>query len=308
MEITKFNKLRLAIAALGAEPAIAELEKKLKSSGVDIEKGSTVATGNGIYYIDKRGLLTKVVIHIVDKTVDGRYSKNLPELVSHHQFESEELINEINKFHILKCTTIEGAERNGWADRYKGSKRTDGRFFYRFLKDNQVLSEQNNQKLNVCKNCLKLVAKQTGKNLTVDNFDLNSFFEVHEELNNLNQNVQSEMACAPNVYQADWSDISIRYKNINKYQCQGINCTNPDLSDPALRKYLHTHHKSFDKTNNQISNLEALCVKCHAEQPHHSHLKTSPDYKAYLKLREIKIGGPKPRKIAEATAERVNVF
>ena len=273
MEITKFSNLRLAVSALGAEPAVAELEKRLRSSGVDIEKGSTVATSNGIYHLDKSGLLTRVVVHIADKVVNDRYSNKLPALVAQHQFESDELVKEINKFHVMKCHTIESAAKGGWADRYKGSRRTDGRFFYRFLKDNQVLAEQNNQKLNICKNCLKLIAKKTGKNMSVDDFDLKSLFENHLDLNNLNQNVQSELACVPNSYQDDWSEISKQFKAISNYQCQGANCSHPDLSDQRYKKYLHTHHKSFDKTNNQISNLQALCIKCHAEQENHGQLK-----------------------------------
>ena len=287
MEITKFNKLRLAVAALGAEPAVAELEKRLRSSGVDIEKSSTVVTSNGIYHIDKSGLLTRVIVHIVDKVVNDRYSDKLPTLVAQHQFESDELVKEINKFHVMNCHTIESAVKDGWSDRYKGSRRTDGRFFYRFLKDNQVIAEQNNQKLNICKNCLKLIARKTGKKMSVDSFDLNSFFDIHSDLNNLNQNVQSELACAPNVYQDDWPEISKQYKAINNYQCQGPDCSHPDLSDPGYQKYLHTHHKSFDKTNNQISNLQALCIKCHAEQPNHEQVKVNPDYMEYLRLRGV---------------------
>jgi len=35
---------------------------------------------------------------------------------------------------------------------------------------------------------------------------------------------------------------------------------------------LHTHHKSGVKTNNKLSNLQALCIDCHRKQVNHEHL------------------------------------
>jgi hypothetical protein len=282
MKLTKFDKLKLAIEALGASPVVSDLVKKLKGDGVDIDASSTVVTDNGIYYIDKTGLLTKVVIHIVDKPLDGHWANNLYKFVSNGQFESSELIDEIHKFHVLNCMTIKRAESEGWVDRYKGSKRTDGRFFYRFLKDNRVLSEQLDQELNICKNCLKLVSQHVGGEISVEKFDLDEFFSVHGVMAPLDIPVVDEMACAPNIYQDDWPDISTAFKKIRNYKCEGEHCPHPNLSESSLKRYLHTHHVSMDKTNNQISNLKALCIYCHANQPNHSQLKASKDYKDYI--------------------------
>ncbi len=39
-----------------------------------------------------------------------------------------------------------------------------------------------------------------------------------------------------------------------------------------------------DKTNNAISNLRALCIGCHAEEPQHAWVKKNPDYDVWKRI------------------------
>ena len=43
----------------------------------------------------------------------------------------------------------------------------------------------------------------------------------------------------------------------------------------------------MDKSNNRYANLEALCIKCHSEQPGHSQLNNNPDLLRFEKLTKV---------------------
>ena len=52
-----------------------------------------------------------------------------------------------------------------------------------------------------------------------------------------------------------------------------------------MSRYLHVHHKNGQKNECEEINLEALCIRCHAEEAMHSHMKSHPDYQEYARLR-----------------------
>ena len=149
MKFTDFSKLKIEIAALGANPVAANLEKALIGRGISVEHDSDkiVVGAHGIYLVDQ-GVAVKVVLHIVDMNLSSSYSRKVLALVDNGDFESPDLIEAIHKYHVLKCKTIENAERHGWRkDRYKMSRRNDGSFYYRFLMNNNVYVEREAQKL-----------------------------------------------------------------------------------------------------------------------------------------------------------------
>lgn len=291
MKFTNFKKLQLVVKELGASPVIAKLEKQLTGEGVPVAENSEriVIGEGGIYQIDPSGLLTKVVIHIVDKNIHSKYAIHLRELVVNQQFDSPQLVKDVHKYHLVKCKTIERAENEGWRkDRYRMSRRTDGSFFYRYLDSNSVLAEKEDQKLNVCKNCLSEINSLAVHTYSVSDFDLKLFlsseFEIITPL--VRQGEYADM-CVPNLYKSDWSEISRKYRSLKEYQCESLDCPHPDLSETKFHKFLHTHHASLNKTNNDYLNLKAYCIYCHAHQPNHSQLLSSPDYKTYINLRGI---------------------
>lgn len=286
MKITKFNRLKSAIISLGASPTVVVIEKTLLGKGIPVNKNSEhiVIGDNAIYHIEPSGILTKVVIHIVDKNISSRYATNIREKVISKDFENTELINDIHKYHITKCKTIERAEEEGWRkDKYRMSRRKDGTFFYRYIQNNAVYIEKEDQKLNLCKNCLKILNGNLNKNYNISNFNLNSFLNSKIDIpKKLNQSGQYDDLCVPNLYKADWAEISKKYRTLVKFQCENPDCPSPDLSKKDLHRYLHTHHVSMDKSNNNYSNLKAYCIYCHAQQPNHEQLKKTIDYKSYI--------------------------
>jgi len=291
MKITDFSKLKIIVGELGASPVVTQLEKQLTGLGISVIENpkQIVAGDNGIYFVTHDGLLTRIVIHIVDKDIGSKYAIKIRALVEDNKFESDLLIKDIHKYHLIKCKTIERAENEGWRNKYHMSRRKDGTFFYRYLDKNSIFKTNEAQKLNVCKNCLNVINEISGNSQTVETFDMNEFlssdFNIIKKLKN--QGNYEDM-CAPNLYRPDWSEISKKYRALKDYQCESQNCPQPDLSDPKFHKYLHTHHVSHDKTDNSYLNLKAYCIFCHAHQSNHRQLLNTPDYNSYVVLRNIK--------------------
>lgn len=292
MQLTNFERLKLVIGEFGANPIVANLEKTLKGKGISVDDHveQIVIGENGIYYIDPEGALTKVIIHIVDNNVNSKYARGLKEAVQKGDYDSDYVLDKVHKYHLMKCQTIERAEKEGWRKhRYRMSRRQDGRFFYRYIENNNVLIEKEDQILYVCKVCLKELGGVTGRSYSREAFDLKSFLSSSfKDIMDVEKTGKYANDCPPNIYQKDWNQISKAYRKLNHYRCENPMCPKPDLSSSNYRKYLHTHHISFDKTNNNYSNLKSLCIYCHANQPNHGHLKDIPDYREYIKMRGLK--------------------
>lgn len=276
------------VEALGASQVVANLEKIFLGEGMDIDDPSRVVTGgSGVYFISPEGILTKVIVHIVDKPINDRYALKLSQLVKAGMFEAEELIEQSHKYHLVKCKTIERADTEGWKIKYKMSRRHNGRFFYRYIDRSKIIM-RDNQKLHVCKNCLSVVNVLTHENYTVDNFEPDYFLdETMLSAHGLPSSGEIADYCAPNIYASDWNQISLTYRKLVNFQCEDPNCPMPDLSDRRFHQFLHTHHVSQDKTNNNYLNLKALCIYCHAKQPNHGQVKHSPAYNEYIQLRRV---------------------
>jgi 5-methylcytosine-specific restriction endonuclease McrA len=82
---------------------------------------------------------------------------------------------------------------------------------------------------------------------------------------------------ATDGYIEDWESIALAYK-----QSMGFECENCNASFLKHRRLLHVHHRDKDKSNNDRSNLMALCVLCHADYHEHMQAKISDDVRATI--------------------------
>lgn len=189
------------------------------------------------------------------------------------------------KFHVSSCSTIIDMWSKKRDHRYVLYRGESGYFSLNIIKNNQVVSEQH--KLDICKNCLSKLdwenfASETrsNKNKIVSNFSISKFFEIYpKSLLTVKPKYNSDTAPL-NDYPLNWSEISDRVRENAGNQC--FSCCVELINEN--RKYLHVHHIDGQKNNNKQHNLQVLCIKCHAGEPDHGHMKVSNDYREFILL------------------------
>jgi len=219
------------------------------------------------------GSLVKVNLYIAVKSVDKRfYDLNNVN------------VEDLYKYHIYDCNTITKMFNSGRNHRYKINNRTDGTFYYTFSDlQGATLKINENQKLNVCKNCLaKYLQKSRPDNNDVKKFNLEQFYNSSSSFfSNFDTSTleKGEYAKA-DVYSHLWNKISTQVKIKRNYTCE--ECGYKPKND-FEKKYIHTHHINGDKRNNGDDNLKVLCIKCHSEvDSFHNRIKQSNIYKAFI--------------------------
>ena len=84
---------------------------------------------------------------------------------------------------------------------------------------------------------------------------------------------------------AYWVALSAWYRREQDWMCEacGINLK-------TASHFLHVHHV-HGRGYNAPEYLVALCVLCHSEQPDHAFMKTSQEYRDFMKWKKTKKGG-----------------
>ena len=149
------------------------------------------------------------------------------------------------KFHLLKCRTIQEFIDSGrFKQRYEWSNSDVNN-----LIDKQTRTKYNDKKLELCSYCKS------------------DYFEEIEDTQDFFDSLDKSVIEEDNIevdifgYARDWQKISKVYRTKKNYTCESCGIKIDSLTD---RRYLHTHHKNGDKTNNRESNLECLCILCHS--------------------------------------------
>ena len=187
------------------------------------------------------------------------------------------------RFHFSNCTTLRDMRQKNRFGKYVVANRTDGEFVLNYITTGRRVEK----KLSVCQNCLDYLSYD-GFNLSnsrerryaaVGRFSCSEFFERYPK-NLHHQDAKHSAATAPkNDYSTDWQSISRSYRAKVKWRCS--KCT-MELSTTDLQRFLHVHHLNGMKNENHETNLRALCVKCHAEEPDHSHVRFTLQYKEFM--------------------------
>lgn len=194
------------------------------------------------------------------------------------------------KFHIAYCSTLERMRQEQRFQRYVVANRDDGKFS---INDMSVTNEAQRPRvvaLDVCQFCLGMldwngfsqVSDRAGRVRFVRGFSLQDFFSKYpRDLVSVRPDHTADTAPL-NEYTQDWPEISERVKRTRGYLC--ARCST--VLSLRLGKYLHVHHRNGLKYDNSDRNLEVLCIGCHAEEPMHGHMKSLPEYRQYLLMKE----------------------
>ncbi len=258
-KLTEFEELRQAVNKTGINITERIEVKKLEGKGLDTDLSDIYTIpGKELYTVLRDGTIRKVIIHICDIS-NYKQDWGLP------------------KFHIMECETLEEMRREKRGHRYKKASRNDGQFWIK-----QRIS-QGYKKLDICGYCLKQYNKLYNENANKADFNIKRYMTssiTHIEPSITNQR---DMTTIPKKYDKNWSKISKDRKECCKWICQKCHF---DLSHKEMRFYLHTHHIDADIENNKYENLKVLCIKCHAEEPRHEHIKKTSEYNNFIKIKD----------------------
>jgi len=276
-----FSKLLNVVEQFGflsaevQEKTLKEIEE-LKTVGFAIENIDQLTLGRNelLYQELPDGTKKRVNLYIAVKETDLPFEE-IKEL-------SNVNYNLLYKYHITKCSTLTQMFANNRKHRYKTNSRTDGRFFFQFSDQRgQIIAKNSNQRLNVCKNCLKKIGYK-GSDKDVKEFNLETINKQYEMWTDQNtKELQKGENAEPNVYKKDWTTVSNRVKEESNYRCNEYGWS---VKNESQKRYIHTHHINGDKTDNRPQNLKVLCIKCHSKQPKHGHMKGLPDLIAFQNL------------------------
>jgi hypothetical protein len=241
-----------------------ELIKLTSSEGLEISIDDvSFLPDETLAYKDSR-----IILYIRDVNVFGNQEVELP------------------KFHLANCQTLQDMREKKRFGRYQVSANIDGLFNINLIKSG-TLKEKKNEKLSVCQNCLSLLKfdgfqknwHQKQRDNFVGSFRMDRFFEIYPR--SLHSQIPKHNSDnAPlNIYSDDWDEISQKIRSNYGWCCQKCNI---DLSMKTDRKWLHVHHINGLKNDNNRGNLKVLCIKCHAEEPSHAHIRNMPDYVYFL--------------------------
>ena len=151
------------------------------------------------------------------------------------------------KFHVCKCQAIysfgQGAYRFANAEPIKVFSKN---------KKKEVMVEHM-ELCGYCRNMLELYERAKVNDST-------DFVDILKKAGDVKEPQEEEVDIFG--YVKDWEQISLGFRRKHNFTCNRCGITVDDGFD---YQYIHTHHRNGNKLDNKESNLECLCIQCHAK-------------------------------------------
>lgn len=199
-------------------------------TAADVTNGTMSFTADGIFVKGKDGIERQVFLY--KKRYFLGYGK-LP------------------RYHICKCQIIADFTMMGRDDEYVRANSEPVPVI--------DLSDHGTKKmvsgLPLCNYCLNQLRNY-------GNIDSSMFVEMLKSINGEKENLELDLF----GYVKDWDSISKQFREKHNYTCQHCGLK---IEDDYDKQYIHVHHISGDKTNNDERNLACLCLYCHAHVDNH---------------------------------------
>jgi hypothetical protein len=183
------------------------------------------------------------------------------------------------RFHIAECATLNDMRGKNRFERYVVTDNRSG-IFKVHPYDSAIQSDLDEieVKLSVCRNCLKKLnhhsyneASAAERNRIVESFDLDAHLTRHAPQFHSHP-TKTDLTASKQGYGDKWKSASDAYRAHKEWRCEACGV---DLS--SHRHLLHCHHQNGNTSDNAWSNLRALCVVCHAEQPQHGWMRVDDE-------------------------------
>ena len=256
MNFTNFTALSNVISKIPDIDLSKITEINLENEGVDTDVQKILFNGpfGELLYILPNGKVSKVAVHI--SAIKDKYKNGY-------------------KYHIFNCETLHKMKYNKQEEKYKSNTRTDETFFMIMTDDANRVCFRDYYPLSICTHCMTLYSKKYQRNY----IDMQEYY--NSNFNNLDiwAEMPYDMEVSPQIYIAEWENISKDLKRKNNYRCERCN-----LNLTEHKKYLHAHHIDMNTRNNHSENIKILCIKCHGREPNHIHVNSSPDWKEFMNL------------------------
>jgi hypothetical protein len=173
-------------------------------------------------------------------------------------------------------------DRGRFQTRYVVATRDDGKFSIQKIRGDIITKTE--EKLDICQLCLdelsyksfSLGMNRDWRSKAVQDFSVKAFFEEYGKSCVWATPRFDDVHAPANVYSPQFFKIAKSLKDKRGYRCEHVNC-GVDLSAPSNRRFLHAHHLNADKSDNHPKNIKLLCIRCHANEFQHSHMKDNPD-------------------------------
>lgn len=272
-----FNRLRRAMGATefgsfslnykGQGLTMAELDV-LVSKGLDVNfEDITILEDGTLGYKDSRVLV---------------YIRDVPDYSSYYNSKQGE---NLPRFHVAWCKTLNRMRQKNKFCKYVVSTKTDGKF--EICRIGNSNNRKSIEELVVCRNCLDNLSFENYRDVVaqkkdqiVKNFVVLDFFEKYPRQLIFDKPRHSNLTAPLNTYSESFSQTSRELKEKLGWKCQSCGIY---LGDKGLKQYLHAHHINSLKNEDDEENLEVLCLKCHAEEDGHGHMKNGK-YREFLEI------------------------
>jgi hypothetical protein len=200
------------------------------------------------------------------------------------------------RFHLVNCRTLEEMQQNDRFERYVVSQRMDGKFLveggsnsFGYSTTSDIIEIE--AKLLPCMNCLRKLQynsfayywTEEQKEEALFDFNLEEFFFSFDSYFHVLPKY-SDQTAPQGGRPSDWQRISRDFRERANWECQLCKVFLGGSRDH--KRMLHTHHINGSLYDNNDSNLQALCIVCHSEQPRHGRLK--PNQQTIRKIKQLR--------------------
>lgn len=258
-----------SFAPVGAIQKLTPLElDQLMSGGIDVALDEIRILDDGtLAYKDSRVLVYSRDISLGSVTDDN--------------------IWQMPRFHFADCRKLRDTRQREPEAPFVVSIKEDGNFSI-----NKVSiwgkAKHDFLRLVVCEYCLDALAidgfshdlPEEPRRRIAHAFSISRYFRKYPKCLVVTDSVREAETEAREGYVRDFSEFGARMKRERGYKCDRCEIA---LTIPSLHKFLHVIYDDEARRNPNSRNVRMLCLRCYAEQPQHGELKSSLEYREFMR-------------------------